>query len=248
MKKTKLKIEDEEKLLKASDILAVKFKNLNLLKIALTHRSYLNENKEAGLQHNERFEFLGDAVLELIVSKYLFDKYNNKNEGELTSFRSAVVRTESLYEEIKKMGINEYIYMSRGEEQTGGRKRPYILANTFEAIVGAIYLDQGLISCEKFLRKTIFYKIQNIVKNRLDIDSKSKLQEIAQDILKDTPVYKIIKEEGPDHNKTFTSQVLIKGKDFGQGSGLSKQEAEQKAAEDALINWKKSIAKYFKLD
>ena len=222
--------------------------DLDLLKIALTHRSYINENRKTDLKHNERLEFLGDAVLELLVSQHLFKTYPGKDEGELTSFRAATVRTESLYEEAKKLKMGDYIYMSKGEEQTGGRTRPYILANTFEAVTGAIYIDRGLAETEKFLKRDLYYKIPEIIEKRLDIDSKSKLQEVAQEILKETPTYKIIDSTGPDHAKHFISQVQLKTKPFGKGKGLNKQEAEQNAAEDALTNWKELVSTYFGID
>lgn len=240
---------DEAKKLKEfSRKIKVKIKDLELLKTALTHRSYINEYKKGRLEHNERLEFLGDAVLEVLVSKHLFDNYPNRNEGDLTSFRAAIVRTESLYEESKKLNIGKYIFMSKGEEKTGGRERPYILANTFEAIIGAIYLDQGLTITRKFLERDLYYKIPEIIENRLDIDNKSKLQEISQEILRETPTYEILKSIGPDHAKKFTTRVLIKEKDFGHGKGASKQESEQDAAKSALENWKELIAKYFDID
>jgi ribonuclease-3 len=226
----------------------INIEDLELLKTALTHRSYLNEYRKGNIGHNERLEFLGDAVLELLVSRYLFDNYADKPEGELTSFRAATVRTESLYEESKRLRFGDYIFMSKGEDRTGGRSRPYILANTFEAIIGCIYLDQGLNATKKFLVKELFYKIAKIVEQRLDIDSKSKLQEISQEILKETPIYEVISSTGPDHAKVFTTKVLIKEKDFGHGKGISKQEAEQNAASSSLNNWKKLIAKYFSID
>ncbi|MFC1780089.1 ribonuclease III [Patescibacteria group bacterium] len=226
----------------------IKIKNLELLKMALTHRSFLNEYKRGNIEHNERLEFLGDAVLELLVSRYLFDNYPDKPEGELTSFRAATVRTESLYEEAKRLNFGKYIFMSKGEDRTGGRSRPYILANTFEAIVGCIYLDQGLTATKKFLEKELFYKIANIVDQRLDIDNKSKLQEIAQEVLKETPTYEVLSSTGPDHSKIFKIKVLIKEKDFGHGKGASKQDAEQNAASSGLCNWKKLIAKHFGID
>jgi len=239
---------EANRLKKFCSMINIEFKDLELLKVALTHRSYCNEFKKGKIQHNERLEFLGDAALELLVSRYLFSRYTKRAEGELTSFRAATVRTESLSDEAKKLSIGEYIFMSRGEERTGGRNRPYILANTFEAIVGALYLDQGLQPTDKFLKRVLFYKISDIVKNRLDIDNKSKLQEISQEILKDTPVYEIVRSVGPDHAKVFTVKVLIKQKNFGTGKGQNKQEAEQNAASEALNNWKKHIAKYFGID
>lgn len=239
---------ETEKLKEFCNNLKVKIKDLEILKIALTHRSYINEHKRGNLTHNERLEFLGDAVLELLISIYLYDKYPKRTEGDLTSFRAAIVRTQSLYEESKRLKFGDFIFMSKGEEQTGGRERPYILANTFEAILGAIYIDQGTPIVKKFLERELFYKMPDIVEKRLDIDNKSKLQEIAQEILREAPIYEILDSIGPDHAKTFTSKVLIKEKDFGHGKGLSKQEAEQNAAKDALENWKSLIAKHFGID
>ncbi|MDD3647605.1 MAG: ribonuclease III [Candidatus Dojkabacteria bacterium] len=239
---------DAEKLKGFCKIIRIDISDLELLKVALTHRSFVNEYRKGKLEHNEKLEFLGDAVLELLVSKYLFDNYPAKAEGELTSFRAATVRTESLFEESERLGYGKFLFMSKGEENTGGRTRPYILANTFEAIIGAIYLDKGLEVVRKFLKRELFYKIPEIVEKRLDIDSKSKLQEISQEVVKETPVYEVVDATGPDHAKKFTARVLIKAKDFGKGSGLSKQEAEQNAAESAIKNWKELLAKYFDID
>jgi ribonuclease-3 len=240
--------DEVKKLRKFCEIIKVKFHDLEFLKIALTHRSYLNEYRKGSIQHNERLEFLGDATLELLVSKHLYDKYPSRAEGDLTSFRAATVRTESLAEEALKLSVGEFIYMSKGEASTGGRKRPYILANTFEAIIGALYLDSGLRMTEKFLKHALFYKIPKIVENRLDIDNKSKLQEISQEILRETPTYEIVKSVGPDHAKRFTARVIIKKKAFGHGRGKSKREAEQEAASNALEDWKMLVAKYFNID
>lgn len=217
--------------------IGVQISNLELLKEALTHRSYINEIRSHKLHHNERLEFLGDAVLELVTTEFLFKKYPERAEGELTSFRAALVRTESLAENAVLLEYGKYIYMSRGEDATGGRSRVYILANTFEAVIGAIYLDSGLEASREFISRTILPKIDNIVRNRLDIDPKSKLQEITQDTLKLTPSYKLKSEDGPDHDKQFTMVVYAGEKEIGEGKGRSKQEAEQKAAASALENW-----------
>lgn len=226
--------------------IGVTFKNSALLQEALTHRSFVNENKEQATSHNERLEFLGDAVLELVVTEFLFKTYEDYPEGDLTSFRAALVKTESLAEEAERLQIGEFILMSKGEEATGGRSRPYILANTVEAIIGAIYLDSGYQVSEEFIIKNICYKADNIVKSRLDIDSKSKLQEIAQEVVKITPSYEFLNSKGPDHDKIFEMAVLLGDKVFGKGEGKSKQEAEQKAAQDALENWENLVQKYFK--
>lgn len=246
--KDNLKEDEKERLEEFCDHTGIKLDDLSLLKVALTHRSYINEKGNNYSEHNERLEFLGDAVLELLVSKYLFDQYPDKPEGELTSFRAATVRTESLASEAQRLGYGQFLYMSKGEARTGGRTRPYILANTFESVVGALYLDQGIKVVKKFLEKELFYKIDEIVVKRLDIDSKSKLQELAQEILRDTPVYEIVDSTGPDHLKIFKSQVKIKGEVFGTGKGSSKQQSEQNAATNALENWKELLAEHFYID
>ncbi len=210
------------------------FQNPELLEIALTHRSYLNEHQGAKLQNNERQEYLGDAVLELIISDYIFRKYPDKAEGELTSIRSAVVRTESLAEESRKLGIGEHLQMSKGEKDSGGKDKDYLLANAYEAVLGAIYLDSGMESCIQFVTRTLVPKIDNIVENNLFIDPKTQAQEIIQSRYKTTPTYEIVKEEGPDHDKKFTVALLINRKEKAQGQGTSKQKAEESAALAAI--------------
>jgi ribonuclease III len=228
------------------NILKLEIKDTSKFDEALTHRSYINETKNIELKHNERLEFLGDAVLELAVTKYLFNTYPEKNEGILTSFRAALVKTESLALEAKKMNLGEYIQMSKGEEATGGRTRPYILANTMEAIIGAIYLSVGFEAAESFIVEKICYKTKSIVDERLDLDAKSKLQELAQDKVKVTPAYKLISASGPDHNKIFVMGVYIEDNLFGSGEGKSKQEAEQVAALQAITDWEDLESKYYK--
>ena len=210
------------------------FKDKELLKRSLTHRSFLNENKKEDLKNNERLEFLGDAVLELVISEYLFHEYPDRPEGELTSFRAAVVKTDNLAMISKELNLGKYLLMSKGEEMTGGREKDYLLANTFEAIIGALYLDQGYNAVKDFLTKHLIPQIGTIVEYRLDIDAKTKLQEITQGIFKTTPIYKITNEKGPDHDKIFTVEVMIKGKVYGRGSGVTKQKAEDSAAAEAL--------------
>lgn len=222
---------------KFEGILQIKFKDKNLLRRSLTHRSYLNENHGKNLKSNERLEFLGDAVLEIITTEYLFTKYPDNPEGDLTSFRSALVKTTSLGETALELGFGEFLFMSNGEEATGGRERPYILANTYEAVLGAIHLDQGYAVAKDFVERTLLPKLDQIVRDRLDIDAKSKLQEIAQEVLSYTPIYELVKHHGPDHDKEFEMAVKISGKEFGRGRGKSKQEAEQNAAQSALDNW-----------
>jgi len=222
----------------------VKFKNSKLLEEALTHRSFINESKEKNIVNNERLEFLGDAVIELVVTEYLFNTYPTYNEGELTSFRSALVRTESLADEAVRLEIGAFIHMSNGEDNTGGRNRPYILANTFEALIGAIYLDQGYAEVKNFIVTNLCYKVENIIKNRLDIDPKSRLQQIAQEKFKITPTYKLITETGPDHNKEFIMAAMLESYEMGKGTGDSKQSAEQAAANATLDRWDEIIKEF----
>ncbi len=210
--------------------IGIEFSNKLLLETSVTHRSYLNEHRDVP-EHNERLEFLGDAVLELIVSDYLYRKFADRAEGELTSFRSALVRTDSLAESAKKLKIGEYLRLSRGEEESGGREKDYLLANAFEAILGAIYLDKGYEEAKNFIYRTLIPKLGEIVEYRLDIDNKTRIQELAQSEYKTTPTYEVINEEGPDHDKTFTVVVKIDDKIIGEGTGSSKQKAEERAAE-----------------
>jgi len=213
--------------------LNINFKNKNLLKQAFTHRSYINENPEAG-EHNERLEFLGDAVLELVITRHLYDKYPNKTEGELTSYRSGLVNTNTLSEVASRLKMNDLLRLSKGESKDIGRARQYILANTFEALIGAIYLDSGYDTASIFIANNLFDYIDDMVDKKLWRDAKSFLQEKAQDIKGITPHYKLLKEDGPDHAKEFTVGVYIGDELVGRGGGLSKQEAEQEAALDGL--------------
>ncbi len=213
--------------------IGVEFKDKDLLLLALTHRSYVNEHKDTD-SHNERLEFLGDAVLELITSDYLFSTYPERTEGDLTSFRAALVRTESLADTAQEIGVGENIRLSKGEEDTGGRSKNYLLANALEAIIGAIYLDSGYEVARDFVHTHLLKKIDHIVENRLDIDSKTKIQEVTQSKYKVTPSYEVIEEEGPDHDKRFTVVVKINGKEIGKGFGTSKQKAEEDAAKSGI--------------
>lgn len=221
--------------------LNIECKNPKYFEEAFTHRSYLNERKSDRLAHNERIEFLGDAVLELIVTEYLFNTYPQRPEGELTSFRAAIVKTDSLASEAKKLGFGKYLKMSKGEEATGGKDKDYLLANTFEALLGAIYLDQGYEIAKKFINEHLLHKVDEIVTERLDIDSKTKFQEIAQELYKFTPIYTVISEEGPDHDKVFTMAVMVGDKEFGRGKGSSKQRAEEMAASEGLKTIKAKV-------
>jgi ribonuclease-3 len=215
------------------------FKDKNLLKQAFIHRSYINENGSTGLSHNERLEFLGDAVLELIVTDFLYKKYPSYTEGELTALRSALVNAVIISEVALDIGMNDYLLLSRGEAKDNGKARQYILANTYEAYIGAIYLDQGIDAVDKFLNRTLLQKTDKIVNNKLWRDAKSLVQEKAQEFVNSTPAYKVLNESGPDHDKHFTVGIYFGTSLIAEGKGQSKQEAEQKAAEAALKvkNW-----------
>jgi ribonuclease-3 len=214
--------------------LELNFTNLDLFVEALTHRSYLNENRGVTNAHNERLEFLGDAVLELAVTHFLFLKFPNQNEGDLTSYRAALVNTFSLAGIAEKIGLNGMLLLSKGEAKDTGRARQIILANAFEAVLGAIYLDQGYDAVEAFLAKNLYSQIDEVIENRAWQDAKSHFQEVAQEKKNMTPNYKTIKEVGPDHNKSFVVGVYLGEDEIAQGKGLSKQEAEQDAAQKAL--------------
>lgn len=216
------------------DKLGVLFKKKDILIQALTHRSYLNENPHFSVGHNERLEFLGDAVLELIVTEYLFELYPDKPEGELTSLRAALVNAEMLAHVASPLGINDFLLLSRGERKDIGRARHYILANAFEAIVGAIYVDQGYDVCHDFIHRTLIPRLSEVLEKRLWKDPKSTFQEEAQDKLGITPSYRVMKEVGPDHQKKFQVGVYLGNTLVAEGSGLSKQEAEVDAAKKAL--------------
>ncbi|MBP7859536.1 ribonuclease III [Patescibacteria group bacterium] len=214
--------------------LNIEIHDINLFEKAFTHRSFLNENKHKNYESNERLEFLGDAVLQLLTSEFLFIKYEKNAEGILTAYRASIVNTVSLAEEAKRLEYGKFLRMSRGEETTGGRNREYILANTFEAVLGAIFLSSGIEVCKKFLEKNLFYKIDKIVQEGEYRDAKSKFQEIVQEKYDVTPIYKTLKEWGPDHDKNFEVGVYIKDKLTAKGTGASKQKAENDAAKEAL--------------
>jgi len=213
--------------------LDIKFKDKNLLMQAFCHRSYLNENPKCDLENNERLEFLGDAVLELVVTEYLYKNYK-ESEGQLTNWRAALVNSQSLAEIAEELGFNDYILLSRGEAKDTGKARQSILANAFEAFLGALYLDQGLRAVRNFINKYLIKKLSYIVENGLFRDAKSFFQEIAQKEIKITPEYKVLEEAGPDHAKEFTIGVFLGDKLIAKGKGSSKQEAEEKAAQNAL--------------
>ncbi len=224
----------EEKFLEFENKLEFSFSNKRLLKEAFTHRSYINENRNCGWPHNERLEFLGDAVLELVVTDYLYHKYPEVTEGELTSYRAALVNTQSISEGASMWNMNDYLLLSRGEAKDEGKARQYILADTFEAVIGAIYLDKGYEMAQEFIAKSLFHKTDEMVRKELWKDAKSNFQEKAQEMEGVTPAYHIISEEGPDHDKRFTVGVFLGEEKISEGRGRSKQDAEQKAAEKAL--------------
>lgn len=213
--------------------LGLQVKNEHLIQNAFVHRSYLNESKEFD-QSNERLEYLGDAVLELATSHYLYNTYPDFQEGMLTNMRAALVRTESLGDTADELGFPKLLLMSKGEEATGGRANRSILADTFEAFLGAIYLDQGYESCVAILSEHLFKKAEVVLKTATYKDNKSLLQEIAQSRYKSTPMYNLISESGPDHDKEFIMQVVIGGTTYAEGKGKSKQTSQEDAAKNTL--------------
>lgn len=212
----------------------IKFKNKDLLSQAFCHRSYLNENPDFGLHHNERLEFLGDAVLELVVTEQLFKDHSSRAEGELTNWRAALVNAKILAKTAEDLGFNDFLLLSQGEQKELGKARSYILADTFEALIGAVYLDQGYKVCQDFIQKHLLVKLPSIIEQGLHKDPKSCFQEQAQERLRITPDYKVLDEWGPDHTKHFIVGVFLDKNMIAQGEGSSKQEAEEEAAKEAL--------------
>lgn len=219
--------------------LNIEFIDKELLMQAFCHRSYLNENPKFHLNHNERLEFLGDAVLELIVTEYLFRNYKN-SEGEMTNWRAALVNSQSLAKMSKELGFEDYLLLSKGETKDTGKARQYILANTFESFLGAFFLDQGLEKVRPFVERNLIKELPRILEQGLFRDSKSRFQEEAQERAKVTPTYKVLKTWGPDHAKNFVIGVFLKNELVAEGEGSSKQEAEEIAAKNALEvkDWK----------
>lgn len=217
----------------AEKTLGFRFKDVGLLITAFTHRSYLNEHKKTVKEHNERLEFLGDAVLELVVTDYLYCNYAEP-EGILTNWRSSLVRTESIGAAAHKFGFEPLLRLSRGEKKGTERGRAQILANSFEAVIGALYLDQGYEGAKSFIAVSILTTLNDILSNGTWMDPKSHLQEVIQSQESFTPIYRVISEEGPDHDKIFTVGVFVEGKLLGQGTGPSKQAGQQQAAMSAL--------------
>lgn len=215
--------------------LGISFSDKALLKKAFCHRSYLNENPDFGLNHNERLEFLGDAVLELVVTEYLYHNYPEKSEGELTNWRAALVNSRMLAKIARTLNFNRFLLLSKGEHKERGKARTYILGDTFEAFLGAIYLDKGFETCKDFIVKQLPSHIVEIKEKGLLKDVKSKFQEKAQDKIGVTPTYQVLKEWGPDHDKHFLVGVFLEKDMVARGEGTSKQEAEERAAEQALV-------------
>lgn len=226
----------------AQQTLGVTFTDVSLLVTAFTHRSYVNEHKKTVQEHNERLEFLGDAVLELAVTEYLYANYPEP-EGILTNWRSALVRTESIGAAAARLEFDGLLRLSRGEKRGTDRARAQILANCYESVIGAVYLDQGYEAARAFIENSLLVTLPTILETGSWMDPKSHLQEIAQSIDNATPVYKVLKEEGPDHEKTFSIGVFVAGKLRGQGSGPSKQMGQQQAAERALVYYRAQISK-----
>lgn len=216
--------------------LSYSFKNIDFLREALTHKSFVNENPELNLKDNERLEFLGDAVLDLSISTFLIKKFPYFQEGELSRYKSMVVSESSLSNIAARMELGKYLFLGKGEEQTGGREKPSLLANVLEAVIAAIYLDGGINAADEFIKMTFTEDIMNIAREGINLDYKTDLQEICQARGLSLPVYKVLKETGPDHKKVFEIELLINGEVFGIGIGRSKKDAEQKAAKEALKN------------
>ena len=220
---------------KLESILGVSFQDPSLLEQALVHRSYLNENPNFALGHNERLEFLGDAVIELIVTEYLYSTYPNP-EGELTNWRASLVNAKMLSEIAASLSLNDYLYLSRGEaKEVNTKARQYILANAFEAVVGALYMDQGFAATSEFVTRTVISRLPYILEHELHLDPKSRFQEAAQEKVGITPSYRVLSEIGPDHSKVFTIGVYLDDEQVASGTGASKQEGEEAAAQAALV-------------
>jgi len=213
--------------------LGIKFENSDIIMNAFVHRSHLNESSKFK-ESNERLEYLGDAVLELATSEYLFNQYPDYQEGMLTNLRASLVKTSTLANVSKTIGFDNILLMSRGEEDTGGRKNTSLLANTLEAFLGALYIDQGYKPCNTFLKEHLFSLTEKIINTNAYIDNKSLLQELSQSQLKETPKYELLSDNGPDHNKTFIMQVIIGNTKYGKGEGKSKQLAQDSAAKKTL--------------
>jgi ribonuclease III len=224
----------EEKFKELEEKIGVHFKDKNLLVQAFCHRSYLNENPEFKLGQNERLEFLGDAVLELVVTSYLYFKYPEETEGKLTTWRASLVNTKEIGDTASEIGFEKFLLLSKGEMREKGKARLCILANTFEAFIGALYLDSGYEAAEDFIKRYLISRLEHIIEIGAYRDPKSELQEKVQEDSNITPSYKVIKEDGPDHKKKFVMGVFVGKEIIGEGKGNSKKEAEEEAAKKAL--------------
>lgn len=229
-----MKNERKKKLLEFQDIIGVSFDNIELLDNALTHTSYANQHNLTYNHHNERLEFLGDAVLSIVVSEYLYKKYKNKPEGKLTKIRAGVVCEASLAEVARKLSVNQYLRIGKGEELSGGREKDSLIADACEAIIAAIYLDKGIEAAREFVIKNLSNKIEITGKGKSYNDYKTRLQELVQKTSLAVIKYRVVSETGPDHNKRFESEVFLNEKCYGRGNGKSKKVAEQNAARAAL--------------
>jgi ribonuclease-3 len=220
--------------------LGIAFNSPELLRSAFTHRSYINETNDTSLEHNERLEYLGDAVLELVITRYLYDRFPDLPEGQLTAYRAALVRTETLSNLAMELGFNDYLLLSKGEARDIGRARNYILANTFEAFVGALYLDNGYDRAQEFVESKLTPFMDIVLEKSLWRDAKSYVQEKAQELLSVTPTYELVAHKGPDHDKIFVVAIKFGDDEIATGEGPSKQEAQQEAARKALnkMGWK----------
>jgi ribonuclease-3 len=222
---------------KLQEEIKIEIADKELLRNAFIHRSFLNEHPEEKQPNNERLEFLGDSVLSFVVSEHLYQKYPDHPEGDLTNFRASLVNAKALSQIAAKLHLGEYLLLSRGEEASGGRSRQYLLANTFEALLGAIYLDKGTEVARDFVHKQVLPFLPKIIEDKTYKDFKSLLQEHSQEKKGATPIYRVTSEVGPDHAKTFTMGVYLGSTLLAEGAGQSKQEAEQEAAKKALENW-----------
>ncbi len=227
----------------AEQTLGLTFSDKTLLQRALTHRSYINENPDYPLEDNERLEFLGDAILDFITGEYLYHRFPEVAEGQLTNLRSALVRTERLAQFATELDVGLFLFLGRGEEENGGRERVAILCDAFEALVGAMYLDKGIDDTRRFLQKLIEPALDEVLASSAGKDAKSLLQELAQSYYQVTPTYRTVDERGPDHAKEFTVEAVIANKTYGQGKGFSKQVAAQAAAQQALNVLQEELAK-----
>ncbi len=223
---------------KLQEDIGVSFRDISLLQQAFVHRSYLNENLDFNLGSNERLEFLGDAILGLVIAESLYRQSDSLDEGDMTKLRAALVRQDSLAHIALSLGLGDYLYLGQGEEKGGGRKRARNLACAMEALIGALFMDQGFESVKDLVTRLFSQNVRNVIDQGLVIDYKSKLQELVQAQRQERPTYRVVEAAGPDHDKTFWVEVLVGGEFLGRGCGKSKQSAEKEAAKQALERWR----------